>query len=108
MGRIDPASVNGTVRVEVTLVDVPTGVRSDESVTAQIELERLPDTLWIARPAGAADDTTMPLYRLRGNDRAERVVVSLGHSGSAPISLPAWDPTSRMFAREIAAIRMKS
>jgi multidrug efflux pump subunit AcrA (membrane-fusion protein) len=80
--RVDPAATGGTVQAEVALTKIPPGVRIDEHVDAQIELQRVANAVSIARPAGAADDTTFPLYRLVGNDRAERVAVELGKGSS--------------------------
>jgi pyruvate/2-oxoglutarate dehydrogenase complex dihydrolipoamide acyltransferase (E2) component len=87
VSHIDPAAVNGFVQVAVGLGPRPAGIRTDESVEAQIELERLPDTIWITRPAGAADETTVPLYRLTGADRADRVSVELGRGSNDRVSV---------------------
>jgi multidrug resistance efflux pump len=49
--RIDPASVNGTVTVDVQLLGaLPQGARPDLSVDGTIELEKLHDVLYISRP----------------------------------------------------------
>jgi multidrug efflux pump subunit AcrA (membrane-fusion protein) len=87
VSHIDPAAVNGFVQVAVALGPRTAGIRTDESVEAQIELERLRDTIWITRPAGAADDTTVALYRLAGSDRAERVSVVLGRGSNDRVSV---------------------
>ncbi len=80
--RIDPAANGGTVQVEVALTRTPPGVRMDEHVQAQIELERLINVVYVARPAGAADDTTMQLYKLTGANRAQRVSAALGRGSN--------------------------
>jgi hypothetical protein len=93
VSHIDPAAVNGFVQVAVALGPRTAGIRTDESVEGQIELERIPDTIWITRPAGAADDATIPLYRLAGSDRAdhadraERVSVVLGRGSNDRVSV---------------------
>jgi len=87
VSHIDPAAVNGFVQVAVALGPRPAGLRSDESVEAQIELERLSDAIWITRPAGAADDTTVSLYRLAGADRADRISVALGRGSNDRVSV---------------------
>ena len=49
--RTDPSSVAGTVTVEVAIDDtLPAGTRSDLAVDGTIELERLSDVLFVARP----------------------------------------------------------
>ena len=50
--RMDPASQNGTVTVDVTLDGtLPKGARPDLSVDGTIEIERLSDVLHVGRPA---------------------------------------------------------
>jgi HlyD family secretion protein len=79
VARIAPAAENGAIAVDVTLDDVRRGVRPDQSVDGTIELSRVRDALSIARPANAADDTTVMLYRLsRDGTRAVRTAVRLG------------------------------
>jgi HlyD family secretion protein len=87
VARIDPAAVNGTVQVAVAMTRLPAGVRTDESVQGQIELERIADTIWVTRPAGVADDTTATLYRLTGSDRAVRVRVVFGRGSADRIAV---------------------
>jgi len=50
--RIDPAAVNGTVKVDVQLNgEYPKGVRPDLSVDGTIDIERLANVLYVGRPA---------------------------------------------------------
>ena len=52
VSRIDPSSPqNGTVTVDVQITDpLPNGARPDLSVDGTIELENLPDVLYVGRP----------------------------------------------------------
>jgi len=87
VARIDPAASGGTVEVEVTLDRPPLGIRADEHVQAKIELERIDNATWVTRPAGAADETTVQLYRIIAPNRAERIAVRLGRGSSDRIAI---------------------
>jgi multidrug resistance efflux pump len=79
--RIDPASLNGTVAVDVALdVDtLPRGARPDLSVDGTIEISRLEDVLFTSRPAFGQANATVGLFKLvDGGNAAERVQVRLG------------------------------
>jgi len=80
--RVDPAVQNGTVQVDVELGDkLPPGARPDLSVDGTIEIERLPDVLYVGRPAFGQSDSEVRLFRLDGtSDVASRVPVKLGKS----------------------------
>lgn len=80
--RIDPASENGTVKVDVALVGpLPKGARPDLSVDGTIELERLTDILYVGRPAFGQEQSTVGLFRLQaGGAGADRAQVKLGRS----------------------------
>jgi HlyD family secretion protein len=65
--------------VHVALVRPSPAARPQMHVEGAIELGRVPNAVSIARPAGAADDTTVDMYRLDSDGRgAERVRVQLG------------------------------
>ncbi|MEE9533523.1 MAG: HlyD family efflux transporter periplasmic adaptor subunit, partial [Acidimicrobiia bacterium] len=81
--HIDPAAVNGTVRVEVRLlVDVlPPSARPDLSVDGTVEIERLADVLHMGRPAFGSARQKVGIFRLvPGTREAVRVTVQLGVS----------------------------
>ena len=80
--RVDPAVQNGTVQVDVDLEGkLPSGARPDLSVDGTIEIERLPDVLYVGRPAFGQSDSEVRLFRLDGtSDVASRVPVQLGKS----------------------------
>jgi HlyD family secretion protein len=80
--RVDPAVQNGTVQVDVDLEGkLPPGARPDLSVDGTIEIERLPDVLYVGRPAFGQPDSEVRLYKLdNGGSVASRVPVELGKS----------------------------
>jgi HlyD family secretion protein len=80
--RIDPASQNGTVTVDVALdAALPRGARPDLSVDGTIEIEHLNDVLYTGRPAYGQANSTVEMFRLvPGGKYAERVKVQLGRT----------------------------
>jgi HlyD family secretion protein len=80
--RIDPAVQEGTVTVDVALVgELPRGARPDLSVDGTIELERLPDVLYVGRPAYGQAESTVGLFKLQPDGvTAVRAQVKLGRS----------------------------
>jgi HlyD family secretion protein len=78
--RIDPSVQNGTRTVDVSLLgELPKGAVPDLSVDGTIELERLPDVLFMGRPAFGQEDSVVGLFKI-GPDgvNAERTQVKLG------------------------------
>lgn len=80
--RIDPAVQNGTVTVDVALeAGLPQGARPDLSVDGTIELERLADVLYVARPSFGGTNSTVGMFRIEDGGRsAVRTQVRLGRS----------------------------
>jgi HlyD family secretion protein len=89
VARIDPASQNGTVTVDVALDGaLPKGARPDLTVDGTIELERLDDVLFVGRPAQAPPEGQVGLFRLEeGGHGAQRVKVTLGRSSVSTIEV---------------------
>jgi HlyD family secretion protein len=87
--RIDPAVLNGTVTVDVSLEGgLPAGARPDLSVDGTIELERLENVLYVGRPASGSAQSSMTLFRVeRGASEAVRVPVRLGRSSVSTIEV---------------------
>jgi len=86
--RIDPAAVNGTVKVDVQLNgEYPKGTRPDLSVDGTIDLERLTNVLYVGRPAYGQADSTVGVFKLMGNGEANRVQVKLGRSSVNQIEI---------------------
>jgi HlyD family secretion protein len=80
--RVDPASQNGTVTVDVSLEGLlPRGARPDLSVDGTIELEHLDNVLYVDRPAFGQEKSTVTLFKVMDERRgAVRVQVKLGRS----------------------------
>jgi len=82
VSRIDPAAVNGTVDVDVTLEGaLPPGARPDLSVDGTITLERLANVVYVGRPVVGQPGAKVTLFKLDADGKeAQRVPVSLGRS----------------------------
>jgi len=79
--RIDPASVNGTVDVDVKLEGAADGMRPDLSVDGTITLEKLADVVYVGRPVIGQPGAKITLFKLDpDNKEAQRVPVTLGRS----------------------------
>lgn len=80
--RIDPAAKEGTVIVDVELIErLPAGARPDLTVDGTIELERLPNVLYVARPAFAQQQATGSIFRLSEDGKqATRVPITFGRT----------------------------
>jgi HlyD family secretion protein len=79
--RIDPASVNGTVDVDVKLEGEAPGMRPDLSVDGTITLERLADVVYVGRPVIGQPGAKITLFKMDAdNKEAQRVPVTLGRS----------------------------
>ena len=81
--RIDPSVINGTRTVDVKLdAPLPEGAVPDLSVEGTVELERLPDVLYVGRPVHGEANSTVGLFKVEGpwSDAKEavRVQVELG------------------------------
>jgi multidrug resistance efflux pump len=80
--RTDPSSVQGTVTVEVAIDDsLPPGTRSDLAVDGTIEIERLPNVLFIGRPGFGQAESSVGIFKVdKGKGEATRVTVLLGRA----------------------------
>lgn len=86
--RIDPASLNGTVGVDVTLEgSLPPGARPDLSVDGTVRLEKLDDVIFVGRPAFGQEESTIQLFKLMPNGEALRTKVVLGRSSVNQIEI---------------------
>ena len=87
--RIDPASQNGTVGVDVTLDGpLPQGARPDLSVDGTIDIERLHDVLYVGRPGFGQPESTVGMFRLTPDGRqATRVSVRLGRGSASTVEV---------------------
>jgi HlyD family secretion protein len=87
--RVDPSVVSGSVRLEVTLEDpLPAGARADQTATGFVEIEKLDNVLYVARPAGARDDSTVSLFRLDADRvHASRLTAKLGRGSAREVEI---------------------
>lgn len=87
--RTDPSSVAGTVTVEVRIDDsLPPGTRSDLAVDGTVQLERLSDVLFVARPGFGQPGNSVGIFRVIPNTgEAERVTVQLGRASVNTIEI---------------------
>ncbi len=80
--RIDPAVVNGTRTVDVTLDGpLPPGAVPQLSVDGTIDLERMSDVLYVGRPALGNENSTLSLFKVDPDGKgATRVPVKVGRA----------------------------
>ena len=80
--RIDPASTQGTVTVEIAIDgELPRGARADMSVDGTIEIERLPNVMYLGRPAYGSPESTVGLFVFSDDgSEATRKTVRLGRA----------------------------
>ena len=88
VSRIDPAALNGTVGVDITLEgDLPQGARPDLSVDGTVRLEKLENVIYVGRPAFGQEEGTVGLFKLMPDGEAHRVTVKLGKSSVNTIEI---------------------
>ncbi|HEY6141535.1 MAG TPA: HlyD family efflux transporter periplasmic adaptor subunit [Thermoanaerobaculia bacterium] len=86
--RIDPASQNATVAVDVGLDEpLPRGARPDLTVDGTIELERMTNVLHVARPSRAQELTSGTVFRLDDAGGATQVKVRYGRGSVTDIEI---------------------
>lgn len=87
VARIDPAATGGTVLVDVAIDGaLPAGSRPDLTVDATIELQRIPNATFVARPVRAQESSAGTVFRVTG-DRATRVDVQYGRASATAIEI---------------------
>lgn len=80
--RTDPASVQGTVTVEVTILNpLPPGTRDALAVDGTIQIEKLNDVMYIGRPGFGQAESSVGIFKVDKNKgEAQRVNVLLGRA----------------------------
>jgi multidrug resistance efflux pump len=78
--RKDPSSVGGTITVEVAIDgDLPPGTSSDLAIDGTVEIERLPNVMFIPRPGFGQADGNVGIFKVDPNQgEANRVTIQLG------------------------------
>ena len=115
VSRVDPAAVSGTVLVDISFVgELPRGSRPDLSVDGIIEIERLANVLYMARPSNGQEGGTISVFRTLPDGMAERRQVRLGKGSVRHIQIldglregervvlsdmSAWDQVDRLQIR---------
>jgi len=88
LARIDPAVEGGQVTVDVRLAGLPRGARADQTVEGNIELENLPNVLFVPRPSFARENSTVGVFVLTADgDSASRRPVTFGRSSVSEIEI---------------------
>lgn len=87
--RIDPAVVNGTRTVDVSLDGpLPQGAVPQLSVDGTINLETLHNVLYVGRPAFGNENSTISLFRIAPDGKtATRVPVKVGKASVTEIQI---------------------
>ncbi len=82
VSRIDPTVLNGTRTVDVQLDGpLPPGAVPGLSVDGTIDLERIPDTIQVGRPALGNENSTLSLFKVDPDGKyAVRVPVKVGRA----------------------------
>ncbi len=88
VSRIDPASSNGTVGVDITLEGtLPPGARPDLSVDGTVRLEELNNIIYVGRPAFGQENSSVSLFKVGADGEAVRTTVKLGRSSVSTIEI---------------------
>jgi HlyD family secretion protein len=109
VSRIEPAVQAGNVRVEVTAKEGwPDGARPDLTVEGRIELERIADTIFVARPANAGAGATIQLWKLDADGGASaiatRATVTLGRLSAVTVEVRrGLSPGDRVIVSDMSA-----
>ena len=87
--RIDLAARNGTVSIDIALDGaLPPGARPDLTVDGTVEIERLPNALYVGRPAFAQANSSIEVFRIEPDGRsAMRVRVQFGRGSVNAIEI---------------------
>jgi HlyD family secretion protein len=104
--RIDPAVVNGTVTVDVSLDGaLPQGARPDLSVEGTVLIERLKNVLYVGRPVHAEPETTIALFKIVDDGKqAVRVPVKIGRVSVNTVEiLDGLKPGDRVILSDMSA-----
>jgi multidrug efflux pump subunit AcrA (membrane-fusion protein) len=105
VSRMDPAVQGGTVAVDIALDEaLPRGARPDLSVDGVIEIERIPNAIYVGRPADGSTEAVTQLFRLDPDGRsATRVTVRVGRGSADAVEiLQGLKPGDRVILSEMS------
>jgi len=87
--RVSPGVQGGVVPVEIVLPDsLPRGARPDLAVDGTIEVERVPNALYVARTPDARAFGATTLYRIDARaGEARRVIAQIGRTSSTAMEI---------------------
>ena len=87
--RIDPSVQNGTRTVDVALEgELPDGAVPDLSVDGTVDLERIANALFMARPAFGGEKSTIGVFRFEPDGKtASRVQITIGRSSVSSVEI---------------------
>ncbi len=87
--RIDPAVVNGTVQVDVTLsTPLPSEARPDLSIDGEVTIAKKANTLFVRRPVFSQSNQTLPIFKIdQKGAYANKVSVSFGAASASQIEI---------------------
>ncbi len=89
VSRVDPAVQNGSVAVDLVFdAALPKGARPDLSVDAAVQIDRIPNALYVGRPAQGGSESEVRLFRLDPDGHgATRVPVRLGRGSASTVEI---------------------
>ena len=89
VGRVDPAVIEGTVTLDITLLDsLPQGARPDMAVDAKVEIERLQNVLYVGRMVNSQPEVSTEVFRLTPEgDHAKRTAVKIGRTSASTMEI---------------------
>ncbi len=89
VSRVDPAVQGGTVAVDVELDGpLPRGARPDLSVDGTVEIDRIPNALYVGRPADGSTEAEIQLFKLEPDGKnAVRVPVRVGRGSADAVEI---------------------
>lgn len=104
--RIDPAVTEGTVTVDVRITsELPKEARPDLRIDGTIEIERLDNVVYIAKPAKWRPNTQAYLFKLKDNDIAVKTKAIYGLSSASSVQLTkGFEPGDRVILSDMSTL----
>jgi HlyD family secretion protein len=89
VARVDPAVQGGTIGVDVVFDGpLPRGARPDLTVDGVIEIERLANVLYTARPVQGSEGATIGIFRITpGGGEAVQTSVAIGRTSVSSVEI---------------------